>query len=644
MEEVLKGLTDKQVDNNQKLYGKNIKTSTTKYNTISTIINIVGLIILPVVIIIIINLLKKEYLVAIIILISYLILIIVRLINNKINNKYMLENSELLNYKYTVIRNGEEKLIKSSEITIDDLLIVKEGERVPVDGLIVKAKNLYVKEFNNFVKKNTSLLNKNDILKSNYLYEGSLILKGTATIKITNIGLNTFFYLNKLESKNKMDKISNVVDIICIVIYLISLLVVIFTLDVYSGFIINSSILISVLLLNFSYTLKSFMNTYFNKALKYNIYVKNKKIIRKISKINYLCLNKENFITEGILKVKEIYSNNIPKDELLLNAILSNPSSKKGDMFDSINKYYNKEVTFNNLVKQYPYDEKNNLYASIYKFENKNHLFVSGDLESIFDICELDVEEKYRLHNFQKSLYKKGLVVIGIASKQINSIELDIFNYNIHFDGLIALYDFPKHGIESFIKEYNNKNIGTLIFTNDNKIISKALGENLGIDTEEILDDKIITESSDEELLNKLKKNRIFSKIKDKNKKRIIDLLEKNSLYTITTFNSLKDLINFENSSIKITLSKFNKSALMDFSDIILYDNSFNTFRKTMITLYKFLEKTKRLIFILSVLTFINLLTIVILSCVRIIGILPIILIIEILILNLKFLMYNKKK
>lgn len=643
MEEVSKGLTTEQAIKNQKLYGKNQIIIKHKYDKFMKFINIFGLIIIPTIISIIVYILKKEYIYSLIIFLIYALLVITKLLIGKKVKKRKENIDEIITNKYKVIRDNKEILINEEEITVDDILILKSGDKVPVDGLIIKCHNLYVKQMNEIVKKDITSINKNEVLKTNYLYANSLIIKGNATIKVSNVGNSLFCYQDKPLNKNKLFNISSIIDIILLILCIIVTIFLCIKINIYSGLLIGCSSLFSMLILNFKFLTDNYNTSCMYKLIKNKIYLKNNLIYNKSNKIRYLCLNKEKFITEGNLSVKEIFSNNIPKDELLINMILSYSTFHSDDIINAVKSYYNDKVDIENLVKKYPYDKRNNLHASVFEFEEEKHLFVSGDLESLFDICDLDVDEKYKLHNFQKDLYKKGFIVVGVASKEINEIKSDIFDYNIHFDGIIALYDFPKKNAKAFIDYYNNKNIKTLIFTNDNKTICKALGKNLKLYTDEIFDDADLNELSDDEILYKLKKIRIFSNISGENKKRLVDLLETNSLYTVTTINYESDLISFENSSIKMTPYDIDKSGLMYLSDIVLLNNEFDTIKKGLISPNKFVLSKNRLIRMLCVLSIINLFVLIALIWFNILEFSPMILLLLNFLFHLMYLIKFKK-
>ncbi len=80
----------------------------------------------------------------------------------------------------TLLKNDEQVVVTPNEVNIDDLILVKPGERIPLDGVIVSGKSslnmqsLTGESLPVFASENSSVLS------------GSIVLDGTLTIKVTS--------------------------------------------------------------------------------------------------------------------------------------------------------------------------------------------------------------------------------------------------------------------------------------------------------------------------------------------------------------------------------------------------------------------------------------------------------------------------
>ena len=102
--------------------------------------------------------------------------------------------------KSKVIRDGIEQEIISSEIVSGDMLLLKAGDMLPADCLIVEANELHANEASLTgesypTAKAAGILAKNTELakRTNCLWEGTNIVSGSAKVLVINTGNETLF-------------------------------------------------------------------------------------------------------------------------------------------------------------------------------------------------------------------------------------------------------------------------------------------------------------------------------------------------------------------------------------------------------------------------------------------------------------------
>ena len=103
--------------------------------------------------------------------------------SNKAFERLFEESSKLSTKVY---RNGKLTTISSKEIVINDLLQISSGDKICADG-IIKEGSLQVDE--SFITGESKEVNKKI---GDKVYSGSTIYKGSAKIKVTEIGDKTF--------------------------------------------------------------------------------------------------------------------------------------------------------------------------------------------------------------------------------------------------------------------------------------------------------------------------------------------------------------------------------------------------------------------------------------------------------------------
>ena len=92
--------------------------------------------------------------------------------------------------KAKVLRNGEAVNVDTEEIVVGDLLLLEEGEVVAADGLIIAANDFSINE--SILTGESFAVTKTADDKGS-VYKGTLITSGSATVKVTDVGLKTMF-------------------------------------------------------------------------------------------------------------------------------------------------------------------------------------------------------------------------------------------------------------------------------------------------------------------------------------------------------------------------------------------------------------------------------------------------------------------
>lgn len=497
------GLKEKKILEKQKIYGLNEQINQNKYNILYEAI------IYFLLILIILNLINKNFIESILFLTLLIIKIVLMLIINK-KNKNKKEKHEK-NFYYTVIRERKQNHVHKSKVVVGDIIIYKKSNEICADSMILESKNLIVDESiynkNSYaIEKNENYVNINRNLKSNYLYTGSVVLSGYAVCKVIGTGFNTEY--SKLIRDNKICdeymKKENRYLKIYLLTNIISSLLFLF------GITFNNTLLISISFIICTDFMHLFLN-YFSteiivKLANKNIYIENIKYIYEISNSKNLLLT-QNEVNGHKIKLKEIHAKTFDKNKFIKHAYLA-----------ISNKYIKNELNYGNkeefiLLKSY---KQHKLNFNIYKNKEKLYLFVSGNIENIFDICPLDLDYKYNLNIKEQENYVDGVKLIGVGHQIIKKIEDDIFKYNINFDGYICVENYYDDGI------YDNLNIlsnyyNLYIFMDDNKYYSREYFKNVNvINNQYVIGKKDFESLNDKQIYENLKDINIYSKFNTK--------------------------------------------------------------------------------------------------------------------------------
>lgn len=261
--------------------------------------------------------------------------------------------SDFVNLK----KDDEIKKVDIKEVEINDIFIVKPGEKVPLDGIIidgvssVDTSSLTGEAVLKTVKKNDSVLsgyiNKDSILtvKSTSIYETSTAYKIIDLIENSND--------KKGKTEKFITKFSKIYTPIIVVVALLLVIIPVFIFKqdfntwLYKSliFLVTScpcALVISIPLSYFCGIGKSSHN---------GILIKGSNILDELVSVQNIAFDKTGTITEGVFEVTKIESNTLSKDDLLTLAAKAESFSNH-PIARAIVKSYNKKID-NKDIKNY---------------------------------------------------------------------------------------------------------------------------------------------------------------------------------------------------------------------------------------------------------------------------------------------------
>ncbi len=184
----------------------------------------------------------KEYIDMWVILSAVFINTIVGFIQEYKAEKTLEDIKKRISFESTVLRNGQEKKIDSSQVAIGDILILEAGDRIPADGRIFELNDFQVNEASLTgeslpIDKELGVLDKGTNLadRKNMVYMGTIVTRGRARVVVTGTGTKT--HLGEIASlvketekektplQLKLSKFSKVLGIVILIVSLILFIV-----------------------------------------------------------------------------------------------------------------------------------------------------------------------------------------------------------------------------------------------------------------------------------------------------------------------------------------------------------------------------------------------------------------------------------
>ncbi len=329
-----------------------------------------------------------------------------------------------------VIREKTEQEILTKEIVPGDILILRNGERIPADCIILSEKNLMVNESiltgeSNEIKKFSA----KDIEtpeKENLLFAGSFIVDGKCIAKVLYTGMNTKFGKiagmistaeKELPLQKKVNSISKYTAITGITMAILTGFIFLFQ----SNF--SQNVWVDVLILVIAISVSSFpeglpvvltttLSVGAYKMAQKNAIINRMSVIETLGETTIICSDKTGTITKGEMTAKKIFLDNkfiditgvgyegkgdflsdnkkiIPENENLLNlflktAIFCNDAKIRRTGEDKIFQIFGVPTEAALLVMS----SKANLYSEDFNVERMDEIPFSSERKMMSVVCK----------------------------------------------------------------------------------------------------------------------------------------------------------------------------------------------------------------------------------------------------------------
>lgn len=365
-----------------------------------------------------------------------------------------------------IIRDNSEIEVKIEDILVGDTVIVKPGEKIPVDGIIISGHTSIDEsaitgegipvEKNIGDKVISATINKNGYIK----FTATKVGADTTLSQIIQIVENTIS--SKAPISKLADKISSYFVPIVIGISIISF--IIWIINGYS-FEFSLSIAISVLViscpcaLGLATPVAIMVGT--GKGAEAGILIKSAEALEIAHSVNTVVLDKTGTITEGRPKVTDIIpSSDISKEDLLqIAASIEKPSEHP--LAEAI---INKASTDN--ISLLPVDNFTALIGEGINGTINNKKYIAGNIK-LMNRFSIDLSDYQKIGD---NLSAEGKTCLYFAREN-------------KFLGLVAVADVIKKTSKEAIDAFKTLGIEVIMLTGDNKIVANSVKKQLGIDT-----------------------------------------------------------------------------------------------------------------------------------------------------------------
>jgi len=315
------------------------------------------------------------------------------------------------------------------------------------------------------------------------------------------------------------------------------------------------------------------------KILKKQGLVKKLLSIETLGSTSVICTDKTGTLTEGKMKVVKTSFKNENKAQLAM--ILANEQRDSLEIalweYVKAKGLLNPQKVMETVNKTYeePFDSKKKYSLEVIKSETKEEAFILGAPEIILNFCKISSVKKQRILKQIEAFADSGLKVLGTAHKETGDLKK---TEGFTWEGLCGIEDPLRVGVKETIQKALSAGIKIKIITGDYRKTAESIAKQLGVEvnTENSIEGVDIETMSGSDLLGKMKKIIIFSRISPQQKLRIVELLQSQGEIVAMTGDGVNDAPALKKADIGVVIGTGTEVA-KEAGDLILLDGNFST-------------------------------------------------------------------
>ncbi len=524
-----------------------------------------------------------------------------------------------------VIRDNQEKEIAVEEIVPGDVVLLKQGDKVPADGVIVHGLDCWIDESivtgeSEPVKKQVfqikrgirdlfslivHLQNLDKLPENIQTYMGTVVTTGSAIMVVIKIGARTTLgnIAHEVQQQEHTEtplaeRLSKLAQWLTIMVVILSAMVFLLGLstgkDLVEMFTITVALAVAAIPEGLVVSLTAVLALGMHRILQRKAVVKHLMAAETLGSVNTICLDKTGTLTEGKLKVVKTDFINVKKAQMA--AILAND---RRDPLDLARMNWAREKSKENsslvdpeeIYCQYKdlqllsFSTERRFVAAQAKFE----LFVVGAPEVVMNLSKLSDDKQKHFQETIKEWTNKGWRVIGFASRNYDQNKraetaFDSLRENkspkdrLEFLGLMAFSDPIRPGIADALKTASKAGLRPLVITGDYAATAQAIMSQIGlkVTNDEIMTGEELSKITSVQLEKRIHQIRLFARTKPSQKLQIVKLLQEKNQVVAMMGDGVNDAPALSAADIGIVVNDASEVA-REAADLVLLKNDFST-------------------------------------------------------------------
>jgi len=556
---------------------------------------------------------------AVVILVVVVLNAVVGFIQEYRAEKAMEKLKSLVSTEAVVLRDGQEQKVLAEELTLGDIVLLEEGDKVPADLRIIESYDLLINESAMTgeslpVEKHSRTIPADEHGTENMAFMDTDVSSGRGKGVVVEIGMDTKIgkIAGMIQEEEEQTPLQQKIGTLGKTLGLLAVIVcsAVFVLEYLQGlplvdnFMTAVSLAVAAVPEGLPAILTLTLALGMQRMAKSNAIVRKLLAVETLGSCNVICTDKTGTLPLNQMTVRDVRVKD-PEMVYTIAALCNNATQSEGKLlgdptdasllvYAAENGYNRKELEKKNpRLLELPLDSTRKRMTTVNQIGNDRYVLVKGAPEVLMQkcsqiegdnrVCSITDEDIETTMKDLNEMTGKALRVLGFAYRKLGPEEdledKESLEKNLVFAGLVGMMDPPREEAKQAIAQAKKAGIKVVMITGDHKDTAVAIAREIELtDNEEIvaLTGSDLDQLSDQEFENMVDDVRVYARVFPEHKVRIVETLKKKGHIASMTGDGVNDAPALKKAAIGVAMGSGTDVA-KESADMLLQDDNFAT-------------------------------------------------------------------
>lgn len=553
---------------------------------------------------------------AIVLAVSILVVILITILQERRTEHALARLRDLSSPRALVIREGIEQRIAGRDVVVGDIVLLREGDRVPADGTLRSASALSADE---------SILTGESLpvdkvptsaggpAESARVYSGSLIVRGFGTAQVTATGAHT--EIGKIgralttlstETTPLFQEVRRVVRwVASAALLMCAAIAVIYGAtrnDWLGGVLAGITVAMGVLPEEFPVVLTVFLAMGAWRISRAGVLTRRMPAVESIGAATILAVDKTGTLTENRMRLAvietadrcfDLRGADVSFDAAAETVLATALAASEREAFDPMERAIHEAAQRSiptcvhrlaqaTLVREYDLTAELLAVTHVWQRENQNELEVAvkGAPETIFDLCRLASSQRTELMQRVAEHAREGLRVLGVARGTCRGTALPQSPgaFELELLGFVCLADPLRSDVPATLSECAQAGIHVVMITGDHPGTALAIAAQAGFDIRGgVLTGAEIEALDEQSLRRRVREVSIYARSKPEHKLRLVQAFKANGEVIAMTGDGVNDAPALKAAHIGVAMGGRGTDVAREAAALVLVNDDFKS-------------------------------------------------------------------